>query len=486
MKKVHIADVMWSIDTHRGSGPDAAFVRIAAAITADIRRGVLRAGDRLPSTRALADRRDVTRNTVVAAFDELVSQGWVTSRGAAGTYVAAELPERPVRRSAPVMRGLAKRPAFDLEAVAPLDTPFDHAATFQLSAGVPDPRLFPKAALARAYRRALRTSTGTAALGYGSTFGMPRLRAAIAAMLRAQRAIPASAENVLVTRGSQMAIEVAARALLRPGDVAAVEAFGYLPAWRALEVAGARLAPIPLDDDGLVVDALPRGTRCVYTTPHHQYPTTVLLSPARRHALLERARLERFAIIEDDFDHEFHFDGRPVAPLASADRDGSVLYVGTLSKILAPGLRLGYVVAPEPVIATLAAIRAAIDRQGDHVLELAVAELIEDGEIARHAATSRRIYAARRDAFAELLRHELGGVLLFDLPAGGLTIWARVADDVSIERWRVRALARGVAFVPGRSLALDRAPSPFIRLAFARYTEVELAEAVRILKRTVK
>ncbi|HEY3803728.1 MAG TPA: PLP-dependent aminotransferase family protein [Kofleriaceae bacterium] len=482
---------MWSIDRahvipRRGQGADAVFARIAAAVADDIRRGVLRAGDRVPSTRALADRLGVTRNTVVAAFDELLGQGWIESRGAAGSFVAASLPERAVRRAASTEPfGIAKRAGFDVPAVAPLVTPFDPAATYHISAGVPDPRLFPKAAFARAYRRALRTSAGTAALEYGSPLGTPRLRAAVAAMLREQRAIPAGAEHVMITRGSQMAIELAARALLRPGDVAAVEAYGYQPAWRAFEAAGAELAGVPLDASGLVVDELPAAPRLVYATPHHQYPTTVLMSPARRFALLERARRERFAIVEDDYDHEFHFDGRPVAPLASADTSGAVLYVGTLSKVLAPGLRLGYVVAPEPVIATLAAIRATIDRQGDHVTELAVADLIEDGELARHAATSRRIYAARRDAFVELLRRELGAALDISLPAGGITVWARVAPDVSIERWRQRALAKGVAFVPGRALALGRTPSPFIRLAFARYSETELADAVRRLAKAL-
>src|SRR5262249_3403849 len=157
---------------------------------------------------------------------------------------------------------------------------------------------------------------------------------------------------------------------------------------------------------------------------------------ARRLALLERARRERFAILEDDYDHEFHYDGRPVAPLASADRHGSVIYMGSLSKILAPGLRLGFVAAPESVIATLAAIRGAIARQRDHVPELAVAELVDDGEIQRHAHKLRRTYAARREAFAAVLRRELGGVLDVELPPGGITLWARVAPDVALEKWR--------------------------------------------------
>ncbi|HEY1547628.1 MAG TPA: PLP-dependent aminotransferase family protein [Kofleriaceae bacterium] len=467
----------------RGHGATAVFARIAAAIADDIRRGVLRGGDRLPSTRAIADRLGVTRNTVVHAFDDLAAQGWVISHGAAGTFIATELPERAAKQR--VHAGFASRPSFDIAPVEPLVTPFEPGARFQLSAGVPDPRLFPKLAFARAYRRALRSSAGTAALSYASAFGTLRLRAAIAAMLRETRAIPCSAEHVLVTRGSQMAIELAARTLLAPGDVAAVEAYGYQPAWRSFTSAGATLVGVPLDDNGLVVDALPAKPRLVYATPHHQYPTTVLMSQPRRFALLERARRDRFAIIEDDYDHEFHFDGRPVAPLASVDPSGSVLYVGTLSKVLAPGLRLGYVVAPAPVIATLAARRATLDRQGDHVTELAVTDLIEDGELARHVATSRRIYAARRDAFATLLRRELGGVLEIALAAGGITVWARVAPDISIEKWRARALAKGVAFVAGRELALGRAPSPFIRLAFARHSESELATAVRILRDVV-
>jgi GntR family transcriptional regulator/MocR family aminotransferase len=480
---------MWSIGTTpaRGAGADALFVRIAGAVIADIRRGVRRAGDRLPSTRALAGELGVHRNTVVAAYDELVAQGWVVSRGAAGTFVAGELPTSRTRAAAAVAAGFAARPAFELAAVPPIPAPFGGPdARYHLSVGVPDPRLFPRAAMARAYRGALRSSRARALLAYGDTHGALRLRTAIAALLRDTRAIPATAEHILITRGSQMALDLAARALVRAGDVVAIEELGYQPAWRAFRAAGARLAAVPLDEHGLVVDALPPRVRALYVTPHHQYPTTVLLSPARRLALLERAHRERFAIVEDDYDHEFHYDGRPVAPLASADRHGSVLYVGTLSKILAPGLRLGFIAAPVSVIATLAAIRAGIDRQGDHVIETAVAELVEDGEVQRHAHKSRRIYHARRDAFAHLLARDLGGVLAFTLPAGGMTLWARVAADVALPAWQARAAERGVAFAAAAAFAHDGRARPFIRLGFARHDERELAAAVKILAATLR
>src|SRR5207244_1344963 len=159
-----------------------------------------------------------------------------------------------------------------------------------------------------------------------------------------------------------MALDLAARALIRPGDAVAVEAYGYRPAWEALRLAGAELIPLPVDDHGMRIDALralvsARRVRAVYVTPHHQYPTTALLAPGRRIELLEIARTERIAVLEDDYDHEFHYEGRPVLPLASADPGGVVVYIGTLSKLLAPGLRLGFAVAPRAMIERMAALR---------------------------------------------------------------------------------------------------------------------------------
>ncbi|MBL0216759.1 MAG: PLP-dependent aminotransferase family protein [Myxococcales bacterium] len=498
---------MWSISKRRGAGPSAMFVQVARAITDDIRRGALQPGDRLPSTRALATQFAVNRNTIVAAYDELVAQGWVVTRGAGGTFVSAELPERHVRdvravpdardvraaratragrrgQGAAAVRGVAARPGYDVRVLPATSVPFGSAEMlYHLSGGVPDTRLLPSAMLSRAYRRVLRSPAGRAALDYADPHGAPRLRTAIAAMLRTSRGIPATADNILITRGSQMALDLATRLLVRPGQTVAVEELGYRPAWRAFEEAGARLEPIALDGSGLVVDELAGVTpRCIYVTPHHQYPTTVLMSPARRMALLDRARRERFAILEDDYDHEFHFEGRPVAPLAADDPGGNVIYLGTLSKILAPGLRLGFVAAPEQVIDGLARLRTIADRQGDQVLELAVADLIEEGELQRHAKKMRRVYEARRDALVTALRRELAGALSFQLPAGGITLWAKVAAEVPLEVWCERARARGVAISAARDFALDGKARPYVRLAYARYRESELLDAVRRLR----
>ena len=241
-----------------------------------------------------------------------------------------------------------------------------------------------------------------------------------------------------------------------------------------------------LDGSGVSVDRIERlharmPLRAIYLTPHHQFPTTVTLSAARRLRLIDFAQRARVAIVEDDYDHEFHYDGRPVAPVASADRSGVVIYIGSLSKVLAPALRTGYVVAAAPLIERIAAHRALVDTQGDQILEYALAELLEDGDIQRHVWRVRREYAARRDRLVELLRKTLGTALTFDVPAGGIAIWARGSDDVDVERWARDAAERGVVAITARSFAFDGRPRPYFRLGFAALTPAELAEAVRRL-----
>ena len=467
------------------------FVRIAAAITDDIRRGRLRAGDALPGSRPLATSLGVHRNTVLAAYRELGAEGWITTAEAKGTFVAADIP-RPARSAAGAPT-IAVRPAYDLPAG---DEQLDaHAVAadarlrgakgvMTLGGGVPDVRLLPADELARAMRRVLKQKA-VAALSYGEPQGPLALRASLATMIAATRGIPAGPEHVLVARGSQMGIDLAARTLIRPGDRVLVEAMGYWPAWAALRRAGAVLVPVPVDAHGIDVAAVTRlvgegNVRGLYVTPHHQFPTTVMLAPARRLALLALAKAHRFWILEDDYDHEFHYEGRPILPLASADTHGVVVYVGTLSKVLAPGLRLGFVVAPTPLVERLAWTRRFIDRQSDQILGLALADLIEDGSIQRHVRRAKRIYAARRAELAALLAEHLGAELSFTLPNGGTAIWAKV-HGVSADAWAARALERGLVLQPGRQFAFDGRPRPFFRIGFAQHDAKEAREAIRRL-----
>jgi GntR family transcriptional regulator/MocR family aminotransferase len=321
-------------------------------------------------------------------------------------------------------------------------------------------------------------------LSYTHPYGHVRLRTAIASMVSARRGIAAAVENICITRGSQMGLALIARALLRPGDVVAVEHLGYRPAWEVFRLAGAHVVPVSIDADGLQIEAIERlhsrrPLRAVYLTPHHQFPTTVTLSAGRRLRLLDFAAHMKVAVIEDDFDHEFHYDGRPVMPLISADSRGVVVYIGSLSKVLAPALRTGYVVAPSELIERIAAHRALIDTQGDQVLEYALGELFEDGEIQRHIRRVRREYSARRDALVTALRQSLGGTLEFTIPAGGIAIWARVTGGIDVQAWAARAAAAGAVAITARTFAHDGQERPFFRLGFAALNVPELTEAVR-------
>ena len=465
------------------------FRQIARAISDDIRRGRLRSGDRLPGTRTLARSLGVQRLTVVAAFDELAAEGWITTRPARGAFVSADIPEpaRPRRLAGAIeRRGVPRRLRFDLAPAPPLVMPYDVPKNGLLFApSRPDVRLIPGDLLGRAYRRAIRSGDGVL-LDYGRPYGHQRLRAAIAGMLTATRGLSASADDICITRGSQMGLALLARAVVRPGDLVAVEELSHPPGVEAFRIAGAGIVPIPLDGDGLVIEALEKAARtgrlrAAYITPHHQFPTTAVLSAARRLRLLELARTHRFAVIEEDCDHEFQYEGWPVLPLASSDSSGVVAYVGTFSKVLAPGLRIGYVVAPPPLLASVAAHRLHTDIQGDRVLEYALATLLEQGEVQRHVRRVRREYQARRDVLVKALRTMVGDALTFAVPPGGIGLWVRAAEDVDIDAWAARARGRGVVMATARMFACDGLSRPFARLGFASLNRDELVEGVRRL-----
>ncbi len=491
-----MTDWTFALDLETGQETGPVFLRIARVLADDIRRGRLRAGDELPGSRTLATSLGVHRNTVLAAYRELLAEGWIESAPARGMFVSSRLPDVAPRRfsaKAPRPGAVSSRAGFDVperEAVPNLGPPppvvqVGRAAPMTLGGGVPDVRLVPAGELSRAIRRVLRRHAEVM-LSYGPPEGPAVLRRALASMLSATRGIAATENDVLVTRGSQMGIDLASRALLDPGDVVAVEALGYRPAWAALRAAGAALVPVPVDADGLDVDALAKlaettRIRAVYVTPHHQFPTTVTLAPERRLRLLELAERKRFFVLEDDYDHEFHYEGRPVLPLASADASGVVVYVGTLSKVLAPGMRIGFVVAPAPALGRLAALRRVVDRQGDHLLEHAVAELLDEGAIQRHIRRARRAYEARRATLCSLLERELGDVLTFRAPNGGTAIWARVATKVPVDAWAARAGELGLVLQAARQFAFDGKSRPFVRLGFAQHETREAREAVRRL-----
>ncbi len=460
-----------------------AYLQIAEALMAEIQRGRFQPGDRLPGYRALAEQLGVSRTTALAAYGELQSGGWVASTPGEGSVVAVDHPRAftAVGATAPP----PQRPGFDLALDRPTPQRIAAAGLLEAATGVPDPRLVPGAALARAYRRAL-TVNPLAALDADDLRGHQSLRQALGRHLAATRGIPATPESLLVTRGTQMAFFLAAQALFVPGDHVAVEALGDRGVWDAFARAGARCLPVPVDDGGLDVEALAAlasttRLRAVLVSPQRQYPTLTVLAPERRKRLLELAAAGRFAVLESDLDAEFQLDGRPVAPLAADDPAGVVVHFGVLSKIFSPGLRLGVVRASAPVIERLRQQRLVLDRQGDPVLERAMAELLDDGEVQRHVNRMLLVFRRRRDTLCAALARELGDALEVRPPAGGLSLWVTVRAGLDVDAWAARALRGGVSFRPGRQFAFDGAPVQGFRIGYSNFAEATLeAMAIRL------
>jgi GntR family transcriptional regulator/MocR family aminotransferase len=468
----------WELALQLPTGDLPLFRQIASTIASDIARGRLRAGTKLLSSRALATQLGVSRNTVVAAYEELEMEGWIETEPTRGAFIVGVPAERKAH-------AYPREAGFDLEAAIPIRVPAPRRSDMLLLlGGVPELRDLPYRQLARAYRNALSSRSARRLLDYSHPQGNLELRTALAEMMASRRGVAAPADAIAVVHGSQHGLYLAARSLLRPGDVVAVEQLGYRPAWRALELAGATLVPIPVDREGLDVAALEAicattPVRAIYTTPHHQYPSIVTLSPARRAQLLALAAARRMIVLEDDYDHDFHYEGRPILPLASADRAGVVVYFGTLSKSLAPGLRLGFVVAAPSVVQQIAAYRGMFDGQGDHALERAVAMLLEDGEVQRHVRRALKAYRSRRDALCAALRKRLPQ-LEVEVPDGGMALWAR-APGIETDAWVRRGFEHGVAFQAASTFRFDGSPGEHVRLGFSACNEAELEQAVERL-----
>lgn len=463
------------------------YLQVSRAVAERIRAGKLASGARLPGSRSLALALGLHRNTVLKAYDELMSEGWIETTHAKGTFVSRAIPEEqavaPAKPAAPFPFVLPK------SRVAEVARQDSTPGCVQLYGGSADLRLLPSTAIARAYRRALRHAPRL--LAYGDAQGSAPLRAELCRFLSASRGMTVSPDQILITRGSQMGLYLAAAAMLRPRDIVVVEAMGYPPAWESLRATGAELVGCRIDGQGLDVERLERlceqqrrkrrPVRVVYLTPHHHYPTTVTLAPGRRMTLGKLAVEYGFVVIEDDYDHEFHYDGQPTLPLASAMPE-RVVYAGTLSKVLAPGFRLGFLVAPPAVVQRATTLRFYIDRQGDAASEAALAELFEDGEIARHIRKTRWVYQERRDHCVKLLRQTFGDELEFAVPTGGMALWIR-SRRAPVTAWLDESRKLGVEFQVGRGFALRPLPDEYARLGFAAVTPAEMEAAVERLAR---
>jgi len=453
----------------------AIYLQIADRLIEAIQSGRLQAGDSLPGSRQLAQRLNVNRNTVVDALDLLLFEGWLVSQERKGTFVA------PLHTKLRAQRHPSVAATSELEQVS---EPTDYSTYIVLDDGHPDSKIAPMAALGRAYREIFSRKGKWQMMGYGTSLGDVGFREAIAQMLNQQRGMHLHADTLCITRGSQMAMYLLAHCLLKKGEAIVVENPGYHPAWQTFEHAGATLIPIPVDGEGLRVDILAeqlktnKKIKAVYCTPHRQYPSTVSLSLERRHALIALANSYGFTLIEDDYDNEFHFGYRPILPLSSYGALKNYVYIGTLSKVLAPAVRIGYLASNQPkLIEAVADLRKIIDVQSDSIMEQALLELMKDGTLKRHIRRTSLHYKAKRDAVAALLQDKLKDKADFRIPDGGLAFWVVPHKEVNWEQLSQQLLARGIRLAgiqqyQGAGMALG------FRLGYASLSIEQLDEGI--------
>jgi GntR family transcriptional regulator / MocR family aminotransferase len=462
------------------------FRQIYLQLRSAILSGTLRPATKLPSTRELAAQLGVSRSAVVSAFEQLLAEGYAFGRKGAGTYIASDLPE-----SFKAIHGRKKRPA----SVAKTATSFRGLGDFVDVTAQSDERPFNlgrtlvdarTAELWRKFSARMLRSFGRHHLGYGDPHGMLELRKSVCDYLQAARGVRCGPEQVVITAGTQQAIDIVARVMQGPDKEVWIEDPGYSLTHLALVAAGVKVCPIPVDQHGVdVAEGIRRApkARAVFITPSHQFPKGVVLSMARRLELLAWARESGAWIVEDDYASEFRYGGRPLASLQGLDEAERVIYIGTLNKALFPGLRLGYAVLPPSLVRAFVTARYLMDRQPSSLCQAVVAAFMEEGHFAAHIRRMRQMYRDQRDALVAALRRRVGDHLTVDPPDQGMHLVAytrRGLSDVTIEQ---AAREHGVVVRAMSRLYVEAPAQSALMLGFSGYPRQLIAPAIARLAR---
>ena len=415
---------------------------------AGILTGRFARGQRVPSTRELAATLDVSRSTVTESYEQLVAEGYLEAAQGSGTFICRQLPGEALRPGRTRIAMKEDQPAIRLSRYgAGLKDDFLYPETPQgfirFTHWRPDLEHFPFVLWRKLVTRQLRTATRDL-FDYPELFdyaehsaGYLPLRREIAAYVARSRAVRCTPEQVVIVNGSQQGLDLCVRLMLDAGDEVAFENPGYQGASRIFQAHGARLRPARIDSDGVVIADLSRNARLVYVTPSHQFPTGVSMSLARRLELIEWARGSRAAIIEDDYDSEYRYHGAPLPSLQGLAQGVPVMYIGTFSKVMFPGLRIGYVIAPPSFVAPLKRAKWLADRHTSMLDQAALAGFIREGHLERHIRRMRRLYGRRREALVESVAHYFGGKAKILGDAAGMHLTVRFDDETIAERAKV-------------------------------------------------
>ena len=476
-----------------GDGP--LFQRVYEGLRRAILSGDLAAGRRLPSTRALAVDLGVSRTTVLGAYDQLLAEGYVTGRIGSGTFVSSELPDqevavtRGVRTTTPppVLPKLSEYADRIASEVVPL--PVKRAVRYDFRYGTPAVEDFPHEIWRRMIARRGRAAS-LKSLRYGPPEGYAALREAIAGYLTRSRGVRCTAAQVVIVNGSQQALDLTTRVLIDPGDAVLIEEPHYQGARKIFQAAGARLVTVPVDEDGMTTDALARpesAARMAYVTPSHQFPAGGTLTLARRLRLLAWAEANGAYIIEDDYDSEFRYEGRPVESMQGLDGSGRVIYAGTFSKVLFPSLRIGYVVLPEALVQPFVAAKWLADRHTPTFEQEALADFINEGHFERHLRKSRTRNASRRAALLDALRERFGGsVAVHGANAGiHLVAWFNAMAPGAVDEIVANGREAGVGVYSVAPYFLGEPPAAGLLMGYAHLTHRDISSGVELLHRVV-
>jgi len=502
MRSWHNDHLVCFMDSHLGGQSIREAVIPFVAVEADARplyrqiydgyrmailEGRLRAGQRIPSTRALARELGISRLPVLTAFEQLLHEGYLEGRAGSGTFVATSIHDMQDTTTPGVpsvlgrssrKRGIAVLPA---PGSSEARDPKTGLGAFRVS--LPALDQFPHKTWARLVTRHAR-GMPIELMAYGDPAGYLPLRHAVADYLRTARAVACDASQVLIVSGSQMALHLCARVLLKPGDAFYFEDPGYPGARAALAATGATLQPVPVDGEGLDVQSLRSAkspARAVYVTPSHQYPLGVSMNVPRRLELLDWARRHQAWIIEDDYDSDYRFSSRPLGALQGMNGAAQVIYTGTFSKVLFPALRIGYVVVPAPLMEKFIAERLALDLFPQTLDQLVLTDFLCEGHFSRHVRRMRAIYQSRRDTLVREINARLGGLLTIVNSDAGMHLTARLPsgfDDVDVVRL---ARARGISAIALSSCYLTNAGDPGLVLGFGGVPEEDIITGVQTL-----
>ena len=470
------------------------YLQIANAIIQEMKKGRVGPGIKLPGTRLMAEILNVHRKTVVRAYEELDAQGWIEMRPSQGTFTSKELPEiNPRRLSSSNERtySFPKETGFPVKINDKIRKPVLPNRNINGFHDGPDVRLMPVDELGKAYKSILSRNIHLKYLSYVEIGGVQKFRAVLSDYLNTSRGLQTTFENIMITRGSQMGMYLLSLVLFAKGDTIIVGDTNYYYADHLFMHAGMHLTRVKVDEYGIDVDAIEKICRkkkikALYLTSHHHYPTTVTLIASRRIKLLSLAEKFGFIIIEDDYDYDFHYLSNPILPLISADVKGMVVYIGTLSKTIAPAIRTGYVVAPTNLILELCRIRQLIDTQGDPIMELALAEMFLEGSIKRHMKKALNEYHRRRDFVCTYLSEKLSDIIDFKIPDGGLAIWAKFNKSVPLPPLTEKLRAQGIILSNGLIHNISPISLNATRIGFAWMNEKESENAINMLSKVVR